>query len=265
MPARHQLHPRGWHPCQVLQQLLHLRDRKALPIHGHEQARRPLRAAILLHHEENTPGSGYNATLGVLLTVKEMAEKYGKYFAVEYDMGGLPPDFDPNRYFPALTNDYNNVLKPLFESPNYIYQDGRPVLQIWGVGINATAFPGNKFHDLIDRYHSTPENPWIILGVPQTWMEFSNTTNDPTGFYEAYQAAEALQPWPVGAWNDVDSLRGALNQYILPGKAQLDAWGVKYMGAYHPGTGNRNAARRPGEPSGPLDDRYVVLDPPLNG
>ncbi|KAF2161152.1 hypothetical protein M409DRAFT_59411 [Zasmidium cellare ATCC 36951] len=192
--------------------------------------------------EENTPGSGYNATLGVLLTVKEMGEKYGKYFAVEY--------------IPALTDDYNNVMKPLFESPNYIYQDGRPVLQIWGVGTNATAFPGDKFHDLINRYHSTPENPWIILGVPQTWMEFANTTNDPTGFYEAYQAAEALQSWPVGAWNDVDSLRGALNQYILPGKALLDAWGVKYMGAYHPGTGNRNAARRPGEPIGPLDNRF---------
>lgn len=183
-----------------------------------------------------------------------MAEKYGKYFAVEYDLSGKPADWDPSVYTPILEADYVNVLAPLFQSPNYIYQDGRPVIEIWGVGINPSPNgpPGTTWQSIIQQFQGADENPWVIIGIPHNWLDFRNPANDPSGYWSAFQQAQCLQPWPVGAFSSVSDLEWSLQNELLPGKAQTDAWGIKYSGAFTPGGSNKN-------PSGgsSFGNRYV--------
>lgn len=208
------------------------------------------------YNSANPTDAFYNGGLMVLETVRQMAEKYNKFFAVEYDLSQLTSTSDPNTYIPILENDYNNILKPYFSSPNYIYQDGRPVIELWGAGINPTSgLQGTNWQDIIGRYQGAPENPWIILGIPHNWLDYRIASNDPTDYWGAYEKAQCLQPWPVGAFSSISDLQWSLQNELLPGKQQADAMGVKYSGAFTPGGSNRNAARS-ADYIGPLGNRY---------
>jgi len=184
-----------------------------------------------------------------------MAEKYNKYFAVEYDLSGKPADWDPNFYDPILEADYVNVLAPLFQSPNYIYVGDRPVIEIWGVGINPQGLTGSKFQAIIEAFQGADENPWVVIGIPHNWLDYKDPANDPTGYWGAYEVAQCLQPWPVGAFSSVGDLQWSLQNELLPGKAEADSLGVEYSGAFTPGGSNRNAARTT-DYIPPLGNRY---------
>jgi hypothetical protein len=201
----------------------------------------------------------YNSTLMLLNTVRQMAEKYDKFFAVEYDLSGMPSTWTLDQFVAVLEPDYNNVLKPLFQSSSYIYQDNRPVIELWGVGINAAGPPGTVFGDIIDRYHSTAENPWIVLGIPHEWLDFKDAARDPNGYFKTWQKAECIQPWPVGAFSSVDDLRGQLKQYLLPGKKQTDEWGIKFGGAFTPGGSNHNPTKNDDGGQAPFGNRWVSI------
>ncbi|CZT42509.1 uncharacterized protein RSE6_02425 [Rhynchosporium secalis] len=185
----------------------------------------------------------YQQFLFVLNTVRTMAEKYGKYFAVEYDFSGKPADWDPNLYMPILVDDYVNILVPLFQSPSYIYSGGRPVVELWGAGINPDGLTGSKWKNIVTAYLEADEHPFVILGIPHNWLDYRTPSRDPTGYWAAYQIADCLQPWPVGAFSNVGDLEWSVRNELVPGKAQADAMGVKYSGAFTPGGSNRNAAR----------------------
>ncbi|KAF2172726.1 hypothetical protein M409DRAFT_16687 [Zasmidium cellare ATCC 36951] len=188
-----------------------------------------------------TPSNDYyNATLQALQTIQQMAEKYNKYFAVEYDLSGKTDAWGPDQYLTILQNDYNNVVKPLFSSKSYIYNGTRPVVEIWGVAINNGTGPnGSKFKDIINRFQEAPENPFMVAGVPHNWLDYK--TRDPNGYWPAFQQADCIQPWPVGAFSTISDFQWSVQHELLPGKAQTDSWGIKFGGAFTPGGSNRNA------------------------
>jgi len=136
----------------------------------------------------------YNNFLFVLNTVRQMAEKYNKFFAVEYDLSGKSADWDPAVYTPILQDDYVNILAPLFQSPNYIYHNGQPVVEIWGVGINQDGPNGQKFGDIITAFKNANEKPYVVIGIPHNWLDYGQADNDPNGYWEAFQTADCLQP-----------------------------------------------------------------------
>lgn len=79
----------------------------------------------------------------------------------------------------------------------------------------------------------------MVAGVPHDWLNYKN--NDPNGYWPAFQQADCIQPWPVGAFSTIPDFTWSVQHELLPGKAQTDSWGIKFGGAFTPGGSNRNA------------------------
>ena len=69
----------------------------------------------------------------VLKNVMAGAEKYGRAFAIEYDITGG----NPETFFQTLREDWQYLVDDLkvTSHPNYLHHQGKPVLSIWGMGL----------------------------------------------------------------------------------------------------------------------------------
>ncbi|KAB8349713.1 hypothetical protein FH972_023728 [Carpinus fangiana] len=183
----------------------------------------------------------YEAGVQVLQWVRQYAEQYGKYFAVEYDYSGLKPSSDPSTYLSILKDDFTKTVKPLFDSPSYIYQDGKPVIEIYGGGFD-NGGTGPQFQSLFDTMASTGVTPWKILGVPWTWQQQQPPANDPNQNWDLFQSVDCIQPWGVGSYNSASDFANYYKNALKTGKATADSLGIKFSPVIHAGTENSNAA-----------------------
>jgi hypothetical protein len=195
--------------------------------------------------------------LQVLHKVREQAEARGRFFAVEYDLSGQAEDTPWSEFSAQLDYDYKNVVAPLFASDSYIYSEGRPVIEIWGVGTGSGSgsLNGASFLKIVQQFQGYAEKPWIVLGVPSTWADFE--TKDPGSYWPVYKIAQAIQPWPVGVYESVSTWDSYVKGNLIPGKAKADSMGLKFGGTATPMGSNRNPSRtNTNVPA--LGNRYVT-------
>ena len=79
----------------------------------------------------------------VTANVQAGAEKYGRVFAIMYDISGQPGD----TLVGALTNDWNFLVhtQHITDSPRYLRHRGHPVVAIWGlVLLTGPALPSKR-------------------------------------------------------------------------------------------------------------------------
>jgi hypothetical protein len=183
----------------------------------------------------------------LLSQIRISAEKYGRTFAVEYDLSQVESS-DFADVVPRLLNDYSTVVAPLVSSPSYLQHQGRPVLELWGFGINkpqlSAADCGTIFHAL----RSANPNPYVIMGVQQAWRSEAQANPD---YFSVYIQADVIQPWTVGAYGN-DNYQGFYTGTTVPDKALTDDMGINYSPVIWPGGSDRN---RQGNPSIPFGDR----------
>jgi hypothetical protein len=99
----------------------------------------------------------------LLSQVRTAAEKWGRGFAVEYDLSQISSD-DFGSVISDLENDYANVVAPLISSPAYLHHEGRPVLELWGFGI-ANNLRAPEAEQIFSTLRGANPNPYVIMGV----------------------------------------------------------------------------------------------------
>ncbi|CAL8580662.1 hypothetical protein XPA_006382 [Xanthoria parietina] len=186
--------------------------------------------------------------LQLLQQIRTAAEKYGRSFAVEYDLSPIASS-DFSNVVPSLLNDYTHNIAPLITSPAYLHQDGRPVLELWGFGIDKNKLSAPDCAAIFHALRSANPNPYVVLGVQWDWA-FDRTQNP--DYYNVYLQADVIQPWAVGPYNDPTSYEGFYQRTSIPDKALTDRLGIKYAPSITPGGSARN---REGKGK-PLGNRY---------
>ncbi|KAI6153059.1 hypothetical protein BKA82DRAFT_4085541 [Pisolithus tinctorius] len=127
--------------------------------------------------------------------VREAAEAEGRVFAIMYDVSGVSPD----RVQHVLEQDWIHLLRDqrILDSPNYLRENGRPVVALWGFGFN-------------DRNHS----PELVRSIGSFFR--SNTPGHRTSdadrnpdFVSMWtDVFDAISPWTVGRYgNEQDADR----------------------------------------------------------
>ncbi|EWM18549.1 glycoside hydrolase family 71/99-like protein [Kutzneria sp. 744] len=168
------------------------------------------------------PGSArYNQRNAVTAKARDAAQKYGRAFYIEYDLSGMTDDREQ-----AVKNDWTNVVKNslhLTDSSSYAYQDGKPVVELWGMGVVGSAANINPSLDLVNWFKA--QGLYVIGGVPRGWR---TDTNSKPGYAPVYQALNMVSPWNVGS----QSVDGSLFAADL--KA-LSARGQDYQPVIYPG------------------------------
>ncbi|VDB86560.1 unnamed protein product [Peniophora sp. CBMAI 1063] len=133
--------------------------------------------------------------------VRDAAEKEGRVFAIMYDLAGVGPD----RIERIIRHDWLHLLrdKRVLDSPNYLYEKGKPVITVWGFGFEFQEGAPEIMRAVTDFIrNSTPGGAYIIGGMPAPWRDM-----EPWMAPAYMECFDAITPWTVGVYSkreDID-------------------------------------------------------------
>lgn len=144
----------------------------------------------------------------VLLNIKRAAEDNGRVFAVEYDLSGAHNDRTDDEVLEAISNDWLHLVNDLgvTKSPAYLQQNGRPLVSLWGIGMNDKNYINNAVlaQRIVTWFHDVAHVS-IMAGVSPDWSTPGQGGAAPgAGWAEVYAQFDAIQPWTVGVYGDID-------------------------------------------------------------
>ena len=153
----------------------------------------------------------FNMRNTVTTNIRSSAEKYGRAFAIMYDITGT----DDGTFLDALKNDWNFLVNTLevTQSPQYQKHDGKPVVTIWGAGFtHISASSGNSLA-MINFFKS--QGCYVMGGVPFHWRTLDGDSKPDFG--EVYRNYDAISPWSVGRYG-ADDFDSNFQNVALPDK-----------------------------------------------
>jgi hypothetical protein len=175
----------------------------------------------------------------VLKNVMAGAEKYGRTFAIEYDITGG----DPDTFFQALREDWQYLVDDLkvTSHPNYLHHNGKPVLSIWGMGLEEDRHvprDPETARQVIEWFKTKAPKPYQVTymgGTPSRWRTLTyDCRNDPR-WTDVFRMMDVIQPWTVGRYRDNDTADQWKSDMLGPDLAWTAANGPLYMPVVFPG------------------------------
>ncbi len=139
----------------------------------------------------------YGKMAQVIENVGASSEKYGRIFYLCYDISGAPD----KGFFDTLKADFDSIREKLLSFSSYLYHGGKPVIQVWGLGVGGncrvSAAEGVRtVKYLLDLGF------YVIGGTPTHW--FTETRDALKGYREVYNLYHMISPWQVGRFGGSD-------------------------------------------------------------
>ena len=169
----------------------------------------------------------------VLSSAREGANRYGRTYAVMYDLTGTRDEniievFDDWR----MLRDKMHIT----EDPAYQHHKGKPLVAIWGVGFN------NKIkqraglepcRELIKRLKA--DQCSVMLGIATGWrMQDRDALQDPE-LHKVLLTADVLSPWSVGRFRDLPGVESHAKKYWEQDINWTREHNIDYMPVVFPG------------------------------
>ncbi len=156
----------------------------------------------------------------LLKNIMAAAREHGRVFAIEYDVTGSPSD----QYLEAMQEDWKYLVDELRVTahPNYLHHNGKPVLSIWGQGLQDERHPPREpkraMETVVWFQSGAPEKYRVTYmgGTPSRWRTLSNDAQKDPGWSEVYAKMDVVQPWTVGRYRDPQSADAWRTGYIEP-------------------------------------------------
>lgn len=177
-------------------------------------------------------GLGRSVTLGetsYLSHIKNACEKTGELFYICYDFNGAEADI-----VKCMKTDWVYEIEQdtaLTSSPNYATVNGRPVVEIWGIGMDKVALSQQLeiVQFLQDR------GCYVIGGVPRNWRDNMMDIGDCT---QLFRNLDCISPWTVGAYNDINGAENYYNNIMKGDNEYCRQYGMDYLPVCFAGSGN---------------------------
>ncbi|KAH9177122.1 hypothetical protein EDB89DRAFT_2205217 [Lactarius sanguifluus] len=203
-------------------------------------------AYAILQAEETTE-TGASAMKSATMS-KGQAEREGRVYAIMYDVTGVQPD----RVQEIIEADWYHLLqeKRFLLSPNYLREDGKPVIAIWGFGFKDSKHTPAQMRALTTFFrNSTPGGAYLLGGAPAHWRTSDSDADSNPDFVTAWmQSFDAISPWTVGRYSDQKSVDAFAEDRIQGDVMFLAKWTmtrgkrVDYVPVVHPGGSGFNTS-----------------------
>ena len=167
----------------------------------------------------------------VIANVRAGAEKYGRVFAIMYDISGQPA----NRLVSALTNDWNYLVRDMriTGSPRYLHHNGKPVVAVWGFGFAGRGDTPEQALAAIRFFKSA--GCTVMGGVPAYWRTLNRDAQSDPAWAAVFRSFDIISPWSVGRYDDDASADHFSRDVIAPDVAAAKAAGCDYLPVIFPG------------------------------
>ncbi len=189
----------------------------------------------------------------VTRNVRAGAEKYGRVFAIMYDISG----YDESRLVNDLISDWKWLVESLqiTNSPRYLRHKGKPVLVILGLGFDDRPGTPAQAKELIRYFKDRgPYQVTLMGGVPGSWRALTpgtGTKTDPQ-WAEVYRSFDIISPWTVGGYNEDEQVDAYMRDFIVPDLEEANKYGREFMPVIFPGFSFYNGEMQ--KPKPPLND-----------
>jgi PKD repeat protein len=155
--------------------------------------------------------------------VKTAAEANGVKFYIMYDVSGWM------NMQTEMKADWTSKMSSYTSSTAYAKQNGKPVVCIWGLGLNDTNHPFSSAvcEDVINWFKG--QGCYVIGGVRGEWR----TVND--GYTNTYNAFNMITPWLIGKIGDIATEDNYYTNIKIADQAYCNAHGIDYQATILPG------------------------------
>ena len=138
----------------------------------------------------------------VLANCREGANRFGRAYAVMYDLSGLPAG-----HIGDVMDDWRALRQEMVitEDPAYLHHRGKPVVAVWGIGFNDHRdYTLAECRQLVEFLKNDPEagGCTVMLGVPANWRELRGDAVSDPALLEIIAMADIVSPWTVGRYSD---------------------------------------------------------------
>jgi len=156
----------------------------------------------------------------VLKNIMNAARESGRTFAIEYDISGG----NPATFVQTLKDDWMYLVDELKVTahPNYQRHNGKPVLSIWGMGLNDGGHPPadpKVARELVEWFKSASPPQYRVTyigGTPAHWGTLSADSSRNPGWADAYAAMDVIQPWNVGRYQTLEAVERWKDDVLVP-------------------------------------------------
>ena len=125
----------------------------------------------------------------VLAQVDAAAEKHGRIYAVEWDIGQRAD----TSWDQKIQDDYDKTVKSFSHNSRYIKEKGKPVVAIFGIGLEKHEFATPSSAQALIKWLQG-KGLYVIGSGPFDWR-----TKHPT-FEAVFSQFDAIMPWSVGRY-----------------------------------------------------------------
>ena len=167
----------------------------------------------------------------VASNVQAGAEKYGRVFAIMYDISGQPV----NTLGGALTNDWNFLVRTqhVTDSARYLRHRGRPVVAIWGFGFAGRDDTPEQAQAVIKFFKFA--GCTVMGGVPAYWRTLNRDAQTNAAWAAVFRSFDVISPWSVARYRDRAGANKFSRGVIVPDLAAAKVAGCDYMPVIWPG------------------------------
>ncbi|MCA9427117.1 MAG: hypothetical protein KC994_18700 [Candidatus Omnitrophica bacterium] len=177
----------------------------------------------------------FNIRNRVLEHVRDSANAHGRVFALEYDTSGM----SDSNMLQKLTDDWKYLVDTydITNDPRYLYHDGKPVVEIWGLGFNGRGHTTATAAAIIDFFRNDPTygGNFLVGGVPSRWRTLTADSESDSGWATIYRSWDMINPWMVGRFSDTTGMNNIKNNVWIPDVAETTSLNIDYMPVVWPG------------------------------
>jgi hypothetical protein len=181
----------------------------------------------------------------VLGNARAGAEANRRGFFVMYDVSGM----NGAAALTGIEQDWPHLTRELHivDSPAYIFDRGRPVVGVWGLGFKDRDITADQAAAIIRYLHSASVPATVLGGVPASWRNlgldrrYTDAGVEPL-WGAVYRSLDVISPWSVGRFRDNNGADAFARLRLVPDIAETRRLGIEYIPVVFPGFSWRHGA-----------------------
>ncbi len=174
----------------------------------------------------------------VLVNCREGANRYGRAYAVMYDLSGLREG-----QIQRVIDDWKLLVERMdigndANDKAYLHHHGKPVVAVWGIGFNdGRKYTLDECETLIQFFKHDPQYGGftVIVGVPTGWRTLDADSVPDKKLHEVLLQADIISPWTVGRYNSPEQVSEHAKQRWQPDLAWCREHDLEYLPVAFPG------------------------------